>query len=76
MRLYFITIHHNDGQDDSDEYHSSVAKAKKSRAMWKRIFKADDTPGIVSAIFKTDITPTKKGIIRFLNCIGAGTQIE
>ena len=76
MRLYFITIHHSDGRDDSYEYHSSIAKAKKSRAMWKRIFKIDESAGTVSKIFKTDITPTKKGIIRFLNYIGGGTPIK
>jgi len=75
MKLYFIIVN-NGFEDDSYEYHSSIAKAKKSRARLNKMFKIDNAGGRVSIIFKTDITPTKKGIIRFLNHLGAGTPIE
>ena len=74
MKLYFIMI--DDGTDTFYEYHSSIAKAKKSRTRWNREFKESNEGGTTSIIFKTDITPTKKGIIHFLNYIGGGTPIE
>tara|TARA_R100000152_G_C6713461_1_gene140648 strand:+ start:497 stop:721 length:225 start_codon:yes stop_codon:yes gene_type:complete len=74
MRLYFIIIY--DGTDTFYEYHSSIAKAKKSRTKWNRVFKENDEGEPVSVIFKTDITPTKKGFIDYLNNFGGGTPIE
>ena len=75
MKLYFIIV--DDGQTESlNEYHSSIAKAKKSRTRWNRMFKESNEGGMVSKIFKTDIAPTKKGFIDYLNHLGGGIPIE
>lgn len=74
MKLYFIMI--DDATDTFYEYHSSIAKAKKSRTRWNRMFKESNEGGMVSKIFKTDIAPTKKGFIDYLNHLGGGIPIE
>ena len=74
MKLYFIMI--DDGTDSFYEYHSSIAKAKKSRTRWNRELKESNEGGTASIIFKTDITPTKKVFIDYLNHLGGGIPIE
>ena len=40
------------------------------------MFKESNEGGTASIIFKTDITPTKKGFIDYLNHLGGGIPIE
>ena len=69
MKIYFIIVDDDDGSEN--EYHSSIAKAKKSRTNWKRHFKKQNMSGTVHpAIFKAEFRPTKQGFIRYLNSQG------
>ena len=54
MKLYFIMI--DDGTDSFYEYHSSIAKAKKSRTRWNRELKTElvfgSGPGDLSDVYE------------------------